>query len=224
MREGTDRHQPYWLNWHLFVYYINPRPILAAACMHAGSLHTCMRLHARDALSSLSTCLFFFFFSYRPAVVQKRAVVHPHYVTLPMRMRTGGPMAERGSRPQSGTHICIAYTCMCIPTWWPEPAGRRRHAYIRLMMPSHVHYACRPACSHMRSTIWYLIDGAKSPDVRTARTPRAPASTTTTTCGHGHGIITIWINLIASMIPPLFLVKLLCVRSYYYNIYILHAS
>jgi hypothetical protein len=190
--------------------------------MHAGSLHTrCTELSLH-----LFILLLFLVPAGREAEACSRAPT-PRTCTIPMRMRTGGPMTERGSRPQSGTHICIAYTCMCIPTWWPEPAGRRRHAiaYIRLMMPSHVHYACRPACSHMRSTIWYLIDGAKSPDVRTARTPRAPASTTTTTCGHGHGIITIWINLIASsMIPPLFLVKLLCVRSYYYNIYILHAS
>jgi hypothetical protein len=44
-------------------------------------------------------------------------------------------------------------------------------------------------------TIWYVIDGAKSLD------DTVPASTST--CGHGHGIIIviIWINLIASIIP-----------------------
>lgn len=162
----------HWFNWHLFVYNSTlHKPADPCSSMHAGSLHTrCTELSLH-----LFILLLFLVPAGREAEACSRAPT-PRTCTIPMRMRTGGPMTERGSRPQSGTHICIAYTCMCIPTWWPEPAGRRRHAiaYIRLMMPSHVHYACRPACSHMRSTIWYLIDGAKSPDVRTAGTPRAP--------------------------------------------------
>jgi hypothetical protein len=138
----------HWLNWHLFVYHIN-RPMLAAACMQAPS--------TRDALSSLSTCLFFFFFSYRPAVKQKRAVVHPH-------------------------HVHALYQCVCVLVdRWPNVAAGLKAAPI---FASHIH-ACafqrggqnRPAGADMRTSDWWCLPTSTMPAGQLAHTCAAPSGT-----------------------------------------------